>query len=52
MKSLIFSGFLFAKNLAINSWILLFTIFFYRISTAKHFRDLPQCHDDAVVDVC
>ncbi len=51
MKSLIFSDFLFAKNPAINSWILLFTIFFYRISTAEQLKAFARCHTDAFVDV-
>lgn len=42
MKSLKFSGFLFIQNPVHSDWIVLFTIFFYRISTAKQMGFVPD----------
>ena len=52
MKSLNFSGFFILYIPDDSGKHPFFTIFFYRISTAEHLLEIPQCHTEALVYVC
>ena len=45
------SAFLFFQNPVDSGWMVLFTIFFYRISTAKQIGVCPRCHTYAFGDM-